>query len=122
MRQACVGEVRVSNNQRVTGKTLGILRREQHGTGPTIGQVFAVLGVGQKRQLAWTGILQGSQTGNLGLRVPNELRAELFSQARKGQRLISTHQRLLFRRSITWRVISNCGLTSTTPPRSSTRS
>ncbi|MNE31350.1 hypothetical protein D3C80_1249140 [compost metagenome] len=117
-----VGQVRIGHHQRVAGVALGIGRGQQHGGGAGVGEELAVLRVGQKGELAGTGLLQGGQTADRLVLDATQGGTEAFGQLAEGEDRGSHHQRCWFMRSMTWRVMSYCGLTSTTAPRSSTRS
>ncbi|MNQ72055.1 hypothetical protein D3C85_867470 [compost metagenome] len=117
-----VGQVGIGHHQRVAGVTLGIGRRQQHGGGLGVGEEFAVLRVGQEAELAGTGLLQSGQAADRLVLGATQGGTEAFGQLAESEDRGSHHQRCWFMRSMTWRVMSYCGLTSTTAPRSSTRS
>ncbi len=122
VRQAGIGQVGVGHYQRGTGEPVGVRSRQQDGAGTAFGQVLAILRVGQEAQMSRSGLLQGRQALDRQVRVATKLRADMRGQLAQGIGQGTHHQRSWFIRSITWRVMSYCGLTSTTAPRSMTMS
>src|SRR5690606_28560627 len=116
------GQIGIGHDQRIPGVVPGIGSSQQHHSGPGLGKKLAILGVGQKAQLIGPGILQGSQAANRLVQRATRGSAKTLGQLAEGKYRNAHAQRSEFMRWMTWRVISYCGLTSTTAPRSSTRS
>ncbi|MCY1248085.1 hypothetical protein D9M72_614770 [compost metagenome] len=77
---ARVGEVRIGNDQGVTGKTLGVGRLEQDRCRVGFNQVLAVLRVGEKAQLPRPGFLKGRQASDFQLLGATQGGAEELGQ------------------------------------------
>ncbi|MCY1356702.1 hypothetical protein D9M69_431620 [compost metagenome] len=120
--QLGVGQVGIGHHQGIASKAFGVGCSEQHGGGLGIGKELAVLRVGQEGELTRTGLLQGGQAADSLVLGATQGGAETFGQLAECEDRGRHHQRCWFMRSMTWRVMSYCGLTSTTAPRSSTRS
>jgi hypothetical protein len=52
-----VSQVRIGDNQRITGIIFGVRSLEQYSCGLAVNEEFSVLGVGQKAQLSWASLL-----------------------------------------------------------------
>ena len=101
----CVGQVGICNDQRVTGKALGIGSLEQDRSGLALRQEFAVLRVGQEAQLSRASLVQGRKASDVELRRATEGGPEELGQLAEFHGR-SHVQRDWFMRSMTWRVMS----------------
>src|SRR5690606_31881207 len=77
MRDARVGKIGIVHEQRGAGVVFGILRLEQHSASTGIGEILAILGVGQKAELMRASVLQRGQTGYRLSRIATQCGAQL---------------------------------------------
>ncbi|MOA17266.1 hypothetical protein D3C78_1375180 [compost metagenome] len=90
MRELGKRQVGVGQHQGIAGIVLRVRRSQQHRTGPAVGQVLAVLGVGQEGQLLRTGVLQRGQPADWQVGRTTQFGAGTLGQFAQGK-YASTH-------------------------------
>ncbi|MNX97533.1 hypothetical protein D3C86_1299040 [compost metagenome] len=85
MGQLRVGQIGIGDDQRIAAVVVGIGSAQQHRAGTAIGQVFAVLRVGQETQLIGAGLLQSGQTADRLAGGATQSGTQAFGQLAEGK-------------------------------------